>query len=81
MKRHRFYMHKNSMDICLEILKSHQYNINPDRYSIRGMWWNLGYTGNPWVCHLGHRFEIHNASEWIDVTHTMHNIRTKPGPP
>lgn len=79
MTRGRFYMHKNCLDAYLEVIKS--FRINSHRYDLKVAWHNLGYTGQPWSLGVTHRMKISNASEWVDVTHKLNQVRTQSGVP
>lgn len=73
-------MHKDCMDVCIEVGKS--YRISSNRYSLKIRWWNLGYTQNPYP--LTHNFsycEIKNPTDWLDITNKLTNKRDKSGPP
>lgn len=45
-----FIVHENFKDVFFEVIKT-QYQ-GPKYRKIRGRWWNLGFTGNPWLADI-----------------------------
>jgi hypothetical protein len=41
------YKHKNSMDVFIKVLRTTYRDLNKVKMKVE--WWNLGYTGNPWL--------------------------------
>jgi len=77
-----FIMHEKMMDVCFEIVKI-QYR-DDKVYKLKGTWWNLGYTGNPYVIDRNAKITI-KAGDWnkwkkltLDKVHTK---RTESGVP
>lgn len=58
----KLYMHRNAMDLCIQVLKI-QYR-DSRRIKLKVRWWNLGYTGNPWPLEM-ERIEI-KTSDWLN---------------
>lgn len=78
-----FIMHEKSMDVAFKIDRR-QYQ-DYKRKKLRGTWWNLGYTGNPWpAIHLQQTITI-LTEDWPKwkVLHPGQEYvaRTKPGRP
>lgn len=71
MKNRYYYKHKNCMDVCIEILKI-QFR-NDKKLKARVTWWNLGYTGNPWVIHHNVPIEIQgkDLADWEEIDPTV----------
>lgn len=46
MKPGGFYVHKEFLDVMIEVLKMQDTQVEV-------LWWNRGYTGNPWL--IDHR--------------------------
>lgn len=79
----RFYMHKNSMDIAVKVydIRTSQ---EPGLVYALCEWWNLGYSGKPWVIEpipswLPLRKDY--LSEWHDITDKLYNKRVESGLP
>lgn len=68
-----FYMHRQSMDVCIEV-------IGPRIYGLLVKWWNLGYDGNPWPIDQSFIKNI-NEHEWVDITTQLTVKRTQSGLP
>lgn len=82
-----FWMHENAMDVCIEIIKVQYGDQKRTKFKVR--WWNLGYTGNPWLIPYPDQFarpsvlELQNKdfSKWHNITHKMHTPRKASGLP
>lgn len=48
MKARKYYMHKRAMDVFIEVLGL-VVTESDGSMSMLVQWWNLGYTGNPWM--------------------------------
>jgi hypothetical protein len=59
-----YYIHEAAMDVFIEILKP-QYQ-DEKRFKGRVRYWNLGFTGNPWVIGFNEPIEIQakDFSKW-----------------
>lgn len=70
--RRGYYMHKDEMDCFIEILRS-QYQ-DSKRFKGRARWWNLGFTGNPWVIRENDPIEIRvkDIKNWIPINPETH---------
>ncbi len=79
MRLNRFYMHKNAMDVCIQVRKSYQ--VTPDRFIVQAAWTNLGYAGRPYSLGITHRIDIANPQDWVDITFDITKVRTKSGLP
>ena len=77
-------MHKKCMDVAFEtqvpVIKE---KLNEDFECLfYGSWINLGYTGNPWYLIPGYiNISLKNYSDWVDITNSYTNVRSKPGLP
>lgn len=83
MMRCGFWMHVNSMDVCLEVCRVPYYDAK--RVKVKGRWWNLGYTGNPWMI-SGMKLEsleipTEQLKNWVFISGKTQIARTKPGLP
>lgn len=79
----RVYMHKHAMDVCIQvdyIHKSLRLPWSPSNTSVRALWHNLGYAGEPWMLHSDELL-IKNEHDWVDITDRVTNVRTRPGLP
>lgn len=47
MKARKYYMHKAAKDVFVEVLRV--MGESDDSLSVLVQWWNLGFTGNPWM--------------------------------
>lgn len=47
MKASKYYMHKAAKDVFIEILRV--MGPSDNSLSVLVQWWNLGFTGNPWM--------------------------------
>lgn len=68
-RRNKFYKHKNQIDIVL--LVQNIPFIGDDYVVIKGEWWNLGSTGNPWRMGIPFRPQKVYTSEyplWREIT-------------
>lgn len=65
----RYFMHENAMDVCFYVLE-----VRPNGQSL-GMWYNLGYTGNPWPIDEAGIFEAWINGNWRDVTEKINQPR------
>ncbi len=67
-------MHKDAMDCFIELFKI-QYE-DSKRIKGRASWFNLGFTGNPWVIRLNDPIEIRqeHAEHWIPINPLKHRI-------
>lgn len=77
-----FWMHENGMDCCIEVLRI-QYS-DQKRVKVKARWWNLGYTGNPWLIDPKiETIELKRADlpKWHNITHKMHTPRKASGMP
>ena len=76
-----FYMHKDAMDVCMEVVRI-PYRDNK-RYRLKIRWWNLGYTGNPWLLDpmLFSLTIFKTDAHWIYINNLMNKKRLKPGLP
>lgn len=78
-----FYMHQNSKDVCIEIVKI-QWR-GPKKVKFKFYFWNLGYTGNPWkLLPDVQKMEIEykDLKYWHRLTDEQLSIpRTSPGLP
>lgn len=75
-----YYMHKNAMDVFIEIVKV-QYQ-DSKRFKVKTLVWNLGYTGNPWpILPSFQKYEIkrEDAKNWVrfDPASEWNTIRNK----
>lgn len=68
----RFFMHCNAMDVCAEVLDVSDEGLSTVR------WWNLGYSGSPWICADGYD-RVYINGNWRDIT-TLLNIPRKRWP-
>lgn len=59
-----FYRHNQFKDVFIEIIKS-QYQ-DAKRFKGRVRWWNLGFTGNPWILFPNEPIEINrkDMNDW-----------------
>jgi hypothetical protein len=78
-----FYMHKNAMDVCIEVLKIRYQDDRQIKLKVR--WWNLGYAGERYAL-FGNNAENlilsrANWLEWVNITDQVDNKREKPGLP
>lgn len=73
-----FYMHKNALDVCIQIERS---TTTSEGLIVEGTWWNLGYVGHPWSLGDNVVFICKNPLEWHDITKHMHKHRLQPGLP
>lgn len=72
-----FIMHKGYMDVCFKV-------VSIEGTTYRGQFYNLGYTGNPWLIH--DLYKIYaldiNINDWVKLSpQQMKTPRTKPGLP
>lgn len=78
-----FYMHKNAMDVCIEVLKV-QYQ-DDKRIKLKVRWWNLGYVGEPYTLFGDSTDRLtlskDNWLEWVNITDRISNKREQPGLP
>lgn len=77
-----FWMHENGMDVCIEVLKV-QYR-DSKRVILKARWWNLGYTGNPWVIFPRPetlKLKPEDLSKWHNITGKMLTPRKASGMP
>jgi len=78
-----FYMHKNAMDVCIEVLKV-QYQ-DDKRIKLKVRWWNLGYAGEPYALFGDSTDKLtlskDNWLEWVNITDQINNKREHPGLP
>lgn len=75
MRIHDFYMHKNALDVCVQIL-----DIRNDKVLVQ--WVNLGAQGKPFlVPTVAQEIEIKDSKDWIDVTEKIYSVRTESGLP
>lgn len=77
-----FWMHENGMDCCIEVIRV-QYS-DQKRIIVKARWWNLGYTGNPWL--IDPRVETiklnrQDLSKWHNITNKMTTPRKASGMP
>lgn len=80
--RRGFYMHENAMDVAIEVTRV-QYE-DSKRIKFRGKYWNLGYSGTPWlIFHQDFALEINKADlpKWICINSKMTTKRMKSGLP
>lgn len=56
MFRPGFYIHENAMDTYMEVIKV-QYR-DHKRTKMRVVWWNMGFTNQPWKITQSHSLEI-----------------------
>ncbi len=75
----RIYMHKNHLDVCFKVLK--RFQVTSIRSKVKGEWYNLGYTGQPWKLSHSVTIDIKDIRNWQDITDLINNIRTRPGLP
>ena len=87
MYRRRFWMHENCLDVCIEVLKN--WRFKPGVLTLKVRWWNLGYSGNPFMIPnesgmpLVETIEIkvEDWKKWKCIDDIMHNPRKAPGLP
>lgn len=74
LTRPGFYMHAKALDVFIEVLHDGRYR-----------WWNLGYTGQPWM--LPRKVPYGDVSKlkpqgWVALSvEQMNTPRVKPGLP
>jgi len=77
-----FYMHKNAMDVCVEVVKvTYQ---DSERIKLKVRWWTLGYSGTPFLTYDGQvkNVTIENPNDWVCLTRDQVNQkRLSPGLP
>jgi hypothetical protein len=82
-----YYMHKDCADVFIQVVKM---AYRGPRYSkIKVIWWNLGYTGNPWMVPSRamsgiETIKINNdkLKDWVQLTcEQFVTPRLKPGLP
>lgn len=71
-------MHKYGMDICLYI--NHIKRLNTGEHVADVSWYNLGYSGFPWLIH-NNIITIKNTQNWIDISDKFMHTRTQSGLP
>lgn len=77
-----YFMHSNALDVCIYVLKI-QFN-GPDYVKMKVDYYNLGYSGNPWIIERKNNFivEKEQYSNWIRIPQEKLSIpRTKSGLP
>lgn len=68
MRQGKFYMHKNSLDVCIRVRKpSHGF---PFFKKITVDYYNLGYMGQPFVVETGVKIKTNRIAEqdWVKLT-------------
>lgn len=86
LKKGAFIMHKEALDCCVEIMEVLD-TAPTDPPRIVGRWWNLGYTGRPWLCQNAskvYRLQIgpKEATNWLLLTlDDLETPRIQEGPP
>lgn len=79
MKPSQYYMHKRAMDVCIFVERS--YRISDNRFSVRASFWNLGYSGVPWLSDVERRYDIADSNDWVNITDKFLDKRTAAGLP
>lgn len=77
-----FWMHENSMDVFIEII-SIKYRDNK-RMKFKGRYWNLGYSGTPWLISIDLNFTIltEDFTKWKKINfQELHTKRIRSGLP
>ena len=59
----RFIVHDNAMDVFFEVIKT-TYR-GPKYKKIKGRWWNIGFSGRPWLCHPGTQTITIKNTDWF----------------
>lgn len=83
IKPNDFIMNKKSMDICSEVLEIS--SLNDDSVTIKVRFWNLGYSGDPWI--LTGEFDsfdikFTDVTDWVVLSdEQISTPRTKSGIP
>jgi hypothetical protein len=75
-------MHEKSLDVCLEVVRIQYQDMK--RMKIRGRWWNLGYSGEPFNLNnnlVTVEIQSKDFKAWHDIQSTMMTKRTAPGRP
>lgn len=67
------WKHENCIDVFIEVIKV-QY-VDSKRAKLRVIWWNLGYTGNPWTLTQAESLEI-QAKDFPKWQRLQSRIRT-----
>lgn len=66
MEVRKYYMHKNAMDVCIDILKWSSSTKDSSTYLVH--WINLGYTNNPWGIRVQEiTIENKDIQNWIEI--------------
>lgn len=76
-----YFMHKNNMDVCYEVLESHDIG---DGYTVLANVINLGYVGSPFTLLNDNKFFIpyEESPFFIELTEKQFKTkRTKSGLP
>lgn len=82
MKFGHRYMHKNCLDLAVEITGQVAMGENFTGYWVK--WWNLGYSGGPWKLRVSEEFfKIPNEDlkNWLDITAFFYQKRFTSGRP
>lgn len=78
MKQYTYYMHENSMDVCIFV--NHVKTLSNGHQIADVSWYNLGYCGFPWLLHE-EVITIKNAQNWVDISDKFMHTRVKSGLP
>lgn len=54
-------VHESMRDVYVEVLQSRR---RPDHMRMQVKWWNLGFTGKPWLVPLRGPFQY----QWIEIS-------------
>jgi hypothetical protein len=80
MEARKYYMHKAAKDVFIEVLRV--MGPSDDSLSVLVQWWNLGFTGNPWMLpnrtggplqqvikndHIKNWVEFEPTEDWKDI--------------
>lgn len=79
----KFYMHRRMKDVCIEVAKFKDQTVRHVMLQVR--YWNLGYTGRPWL--IDDRLSIifintQDIPDWIHLDEDVLTMeRRTDGPP
>lgn len=64
----KFYIHKNALDVCIEIVRFRFIGDTCSVWYVRR--WNLGYTGNPWCIDSvkNYRIDVPQYDNYREIT-------------